>query len=460
MSTTAPRSIPRPPRRLATRVLLPTVILAGAAGAVLWAGWRTFAPATGVHVVQVVLRNAADLSGPAAADTGGTAAPGGAGAVGTGNAGSARDTSAPAPDILAGPIVQAPGWVEPAPFPVMVGALTPGVVRDVLVLEGDRVEKGQVLAELHDEEQAIALAMAQAALDEQEARLAEMADELGRKERLVDAGAVSAAEVARLRLRRGAMEAGIRAARAERDMRALALERTKVRAPKDGVVMARLASPGMVAGAMQDGKPLIELYDPANLQVRADVPLADAGMVAIGQGAEIQVDVLPDRIFHGTVVRLVHQADIAKNTVQAKVLLRDPAPELKPDMLARVRIAARRGSGASGGTGASGGPGGGAVRQRVWAPARGVRRTGAEAVAAVVTDLRDGIGVVARRAVRLSGAERDGWYEVTDGLRPGDLLVTTDSPAVADGERVRVLSGPPGLASGGTGAEGSGHGDH
>jgi hypothetical protein len=89
-----------------------------------------------------------------------------------------------------------------------------------------------------------------------------------------------------------------------------------------------------------------------------------------------------------------------------------------------------------------------------------VRRTGAEAVAAVVTDLRDGIGVVARRAVRLSGAERDGWYEVTDGLRPGDLLVTTDSPAVADGERVRVLSGPPGLASGGTGAEGSGHGDH
>lgn len=460
-------TVPRPPRRLLTRILLPSVILAGAVAAVLWAGWRTFAPATTVDVVQVVLRSAdaaARMSDAAPSDA--TQAD-----ASRTDATPANPPTAHASRPMSGPIVQAPGWVEPAPFPVMVGALTPGIVRDVLVLEGDTVRKGQVLAELHDEEQALALALAQAMLDEQEARRAEMADELGRKERLVASGAVSSAEVARLRLRIGALDAGIRGARAERDMKALALERTRVRAPRDGVVMARLASPGMVAGAMQDGKPLIELYDPASLQVRADVPLADAGLIAIGQPAEIQVDVLPDRVFRGTVVRIVHLADIAKNTVQAKVLLRETAPELKPDMLARVRIATGRAAaagsaetaGAAGTADAPGSERGSTLRQRVWAPEAGLRRSGSAITAAVVTDLRDGAGTVEMRTLRLSGPERDGWHEVAEGLRPGDLLVTTSSPPVAAGQRVRVASGPPGIAAaeGATAAAGrSSHGNH
>ncbi|MFN9944981.1 MAG: HlyD family efflux transporter periplasmic adaptor subunit, partial [bacterium] len=83
------------------------------------------------------------------------------------------------------------------------------------------------------------------------------------------------------------MQAAASAAEAEAARRALALERTRVRAPAAGVVMVRNAVPGMAAGAMQDAKPLIELYDPARLQVRADMPLADAGRVVAGDRAEV-----------------------------------------------------------------------------------------------------------------------------------------------------------------------------
>ena len=68
------------------------------------------------------------------------------------------------------------------------------------------------------------------------------------------------------------------------------------------------------------------------------MPLADVAMVGAGQPAEIVVDLLPDTVFTGEVLRFVHRADLQKNTVEAKVRINDPSELLKPDMLARVRI--------------------------------------------------------------------------------------------------------------------------
>lgn len=401
--------IPRPPARIATRLVIPLALVAAAAAALAWTGWRTLLPVPSVDVVPVSMR--APRAGASMPAAGASRAPDGG------------------PPTAEGPPVQAPGWVEPSPFPVAVPALVAGTVRSVLVLEGERVEAGQVLAELFDEEQRIELRLADAALAESSARLREAQDEHARKARLVEGGAASAGEVARLGIRIEGLKAADDAARAQRDLRALMLERTRVRAPVAGVVMARLAAPGMPAGGMRDGKPLIELYDPAQLQVRADVPLADAGRVAIGDRAEIALDVLPGRTLRGEVIRVVHQADIAKNTVQAKVRIIDPAPELKPEMLARVRILPRV-------------PAGSAATARAakavpWVPEGCIDRDGPEAAVLVVAELDSGRGVVERRAVEL-GASEGGWTEVPAGLRAGDLAIARPSGAPRAGARVRI----------------------
>jgi RND family efflux transporter MFP subunit len=403
MSAFSPTSVPMPPRRLLTRLVLPAVLVAGAAGALLWTGWRSLMPVPTVDVVPVSVR---------------AAAPG-----------------APAPEGVAatqeGAPIQAPGWVEPSPFPVMVPALTPGIVRSVKVLEGERVAAGQVLVELVDDEQRIALQLSEAALKEVKAKRAEMQDELRRKEGLVESGAASAGEVARLRLRIDAMAAAEQAADADRRMKELALARTQVRAPAAGVVMARLAVPGMSAGAMQDGKPLVELYDPAELQVRADVPLADAGRLAPGMRAEIALDVLPDRVFRGEVVRILHQADIAKNTVQAKVRIVDPAPELRPEMLARVKLFPRVAAGAPGAARAAG-------RSSVWVPAGAVDASAKPPSVLVVAGLSDGRGTLERRTIEAAGRGDGAWVPVASGLRAGDLVVAEPAGAPAPGTRVRI----------------------
>ena len=396
--------IPAPPKRVLTRYVLPVTLVAAAAAALAWTGWRSFLPVPTVEVVPVSVRAAAVTEE-------------------TAHQGHAESK----PATHEGPPVQAPGWIEPSPFAVMVPALTPGIVKRVAILEGERVEAGQVLVELVDDEQRIALKFAEATLAEVRAKRREMEDELGRKARLVESGAASAGEVARLRLRIEAMTAAEQAADAERLMKELSLSRTQVRAPIAGVVLARLAVPGMAAGSMQDGKALVELYDPAQLQVRADVPLADAGRIAIGDRAEIAVDVMPDRTFRGEVIRVVQQADIAKNTVQAKVRLLDPAPQLKPEMLARVKLFPQVAGEAT--AAASG-------RSTIWVRADLVDANAASPAVSVVAGLEDGRGTVERRTVTLAGPARDGWIAVTTGLRAGDLIISGTSPA--PGARVRV----------------------
>ncbi|NBX25883.1 MAG: efflux RND transporter periplasmic adaptor subunit [Planctomycetes bacterium] len=393
-------TMPQPSARLLTRVVLPMTLVGASLAALAWTGWNSLVPVPDVDVIPVSVRAAGSqvASGP----------------------GAPREGAA----------VQAPGWVEPSPFPTLVPALLAGTVRSVDVLEGQRVESGQPVAHLIDDEARIAVKLAEAAHAEAQARVDEMKDELARKARLVESGAASAGEVARLRLRVQAMDASVAASAAELELRRLQLDRTVVKAPAAGVVMARLAVPGMMVGT-GEGKAIVELYDPARLQVRADVPLADAGRITIGDRAEIALDVLPGRVFRGEVIRMVHQADIAKNTVQAKVRIDEPAPELKPDMLARVKVFPKaRGPEAS--------TSGRAAVSTIWAPEGSIIGRGAEAAVLVIDGVSDGRGRIVRRSVSLASDPVHGWVPVASGLRAGDLLVQEPSSAPIPGSRVRI----------------------
>ena len=121
----------------------------------------------------------------------------------------------------------------------------------------------------------------------------------------------------------------------------LRMDRMTIRSSIDGQVMRRLKSPGdKVMLSMDDpySSHLLHIYDPTSIQVRVDVPLADAAQVVIGQRCEVVVDVLPDETFQGKVTRITHEADLQKNTLQVKVQVIDPSPLLRPEMLTRVRF--------------------------------------------------------------------------------------------------------------------------
>jgi multidrug efflux pump subunit AcrA (membrane-fusion protein) len=167
------------------------------------------------------------------------------------------------------------------------------------------------------------------------------------------------------------------------------------------------------------------VYDPRKLQVRVDVPLVDAAKVGVGQAAEVVVDVLPDRVFHGHVTRIVNEADIQKNTLQVKVAIADPSPEVKPEMLARARFLAAARPAATG------------VEQRVFAPEALMQR-GANGQARVwVAD--QGRNVAVSRAVAVGRGRVNDWIEVEEGLQPGDRLIADPPMGLADGDRINII---------------------
>jgi RND family efflux transporter MFP subunit len=224
-------------------------------------------------------------------------------------------------------------------------------------------------------------------------------------------------------------KAAVALAKATRDEAALRLSRMDVRSPAEGIVMQRLVEPGAkLFLSMDDPKSAmaVRLYNPRKLQVRVDVPLADAAKVGVGQPAQIVVGVLPDRTFTGRVTRIVNEADIQKNTLQVKVAIEDPSPQLKPEMLARVRFTSVANGGATTQT---------AVGQTVFAPLDLIHRMGDSAMAWVVDPSRS---VAVHKTILLGDAQQDGWVAVVSGLSPGDQLIA-DNQNLRDGERVRVI---------------------
>lgn len=481
-----PTSVPMPPRHWLLRLVLPLSLLAAAAALLVGTGWRAIAPAPRVRAVPVALLPLSE---------GGAAAPEASAAPGA----PATPAAPPAPPAPTAParLVQAPGWIEPDPFHVVVSALRDGVVEEVLVLDGDQVHAGQTVARLESRTAAIGLARADAELaragaererriamaEEARAELAQLPlrqaaaraklaaaeDASARADRLAQSNAIGEAEVVRLRSqaeearaelqalepRRAALEAAERAARAEaatilalpaaqRDDAALILERSEVKSPCDGVVLEVLTTPGhmLMAGDNSVNRGVVSVYDPRHLRVRTDVPLADAAGLQVGQRAEVEVEVLPGRTLAGVVSRLVHKADIQKNTVGVKVTLQDPSSELKPDMIARVRIHVARPAGpaapatpAAPGAGPAAGP-----RAAMAVPESAVRAAddAASADLLVAAGLLQGRATLEARRVTLGARRADGWREIRSGASPGDLVVLDPDPSLLPGTLVEV----------------------
>ncbi len=209
----------------------------------------------------------------------------------------------------------------------------------------------------------------------------------------------------------------------------LNLNRTQIHSPTSGIVMHRHASPGSKIQFTTDSMHsahIVDLYDPKKLQCRVDVPLAEAAKVSVGQKAEIIVDILPDQTFKGIVTRFVHQADISKNTIQVKVAIDNPSEYLKPDMLARVKFLGSsnntKGSKVSGLT--------------IYAPQEAIfEKQGVANVWRITPETSR----LEKRSVQLSDKQIDGWIAITEGLHPGDLLVTDTSLPLKEDQRVSAI---------------------
>jgi HlyD family secretion protein len=210
----------------------------------------------------------------------------------------------------------------------------------------------------------------------------------------------------------------------------LALERMVVRAPIAGKILALTSRPGtklmgLAPAAMADASTVVTMYDPASLQVRADVRLEDVPRVVVAQRARIETPAVKEPLL-GTVITATSIADIQKNTLQVKVAIDQPPPVIKPDMLVQVTFLAPP---------QPAGAGQSQPAMRIAAPLALIEGSG-ESASVWIADLTR--SRAERRAIQLGSPISPELVEVKSGLAIGDRLIAQGRETLTEGQRIRI----------------------
>lgn len=264
-----------------------------------------------------------------------------------------RVTAEMAPNFAVGPVTAAPiaalqevsGRIEANERQVTrIGAAVTGRVTEVLVEVGDRVRPGQVLARVASPE------LTTAQLAYLRAHAAAMLAERGveRARQLIAADVIGSAEL----LRR---ESELSIARAEQraagdQLRLIGIPDGAIAQLRDkgtlqshaavlsagaGVVIERKVSSGQVA---QPGDPLFTVADLASVWIVGAIPEQTASGVHAGQAVEISVPALGERTLSGQIIHVGDTVSPETRTVTIRTQVDNPGRDLKPQMLATMRI--------------------------------------------------------------------------------------------------------------------------
>jgi len=282
-------------------------------------------------------------------------------------------------------IVQVSATVEPENV-VTIASRMSGLITELNVREGDRVNQNEVLLQFDLAEQGAELERARAELELAEARYE-------RSSQLYEREVISSADYEEAR-------ANKRIAGSEVSLLETRLGFGSVRAASDLVILERHVEQG---DAIDTHEPLFTVADLNRLVVRVGIPERDVVSIEEGQQAEVRIDAYSDEIFAGTVQRIYPSANNDSRLITVEITLPTEQNErvIRPGFLARVKMDADR-------------------RADVLAvPSESLLASGRGERFVYIINENDRLE---RRDVE-TGIERRNWTQVLNGLQPGDVVV-------------------------------------
>jgi membrane fusion protein, heavy metal efflux system len=317
--------------------------------------------------------------------------------------------------------LRVPGVVNPDEYhEVHVTPLVGGVIRQVPVVLGDHVRRGQSMAVIFSSDLADAETGYLAMLAELEADH----KKLERTQNLVRLGAASQQEEEEVTAHHAAHEAHVRAALEKlrlfgaSDRQIAALKQAEqidanfsVPAPINGIVLTRTANLGLVTNMSQE---LFTVADLSTVWVMASINEKDFSTIRVGTTAAVTAPAYPGRVWKGRVVYIQPQVDPSTRTAQARIEVANPDESLRLDMYMDVAFISAGGKGLT-------------------VPESAVQAIGEKQY--VFLPVKDSDGIFAVRQVKL-GPASDGFYPVLDGLKLNDEVVK-DGSFILKAEAIR-----------------------
>lgn len=170
-----------------------------------------------------------------------------------------------------------------------------------------------------------------------------------------------------------------------------------ITAPLSGTIIERNVSLG---GSVDPNETLFRIVDLSEVIVEGDVFESDISKVKLGQDARVRPDAYPDMVFNGSVSFIASQIDPDKRTLRVWVSVSNKEGLLKPEFFAKVDLVLNPGS------------------EVLTVPVEAIIDDGAEKFVFVKNGnhfLRQDVA---------TGVSDDSYIEITEGLYPGDQVVT------------------------------------
>ena len=152
---------------------------------------------------------------------------------------------------------------------------------------------------------------------------------------------VAQAEAEAAKTQTAAAQAQVKQAQASLHAAEIDLDNTYIKAPVDGVVVARNVDVGQTVAASLSAPTLFLIaQDLTKMQVDTNVSEADVGRVKVGQAATFTVDAYPGRVFKGAVTAVRKAPINVQNVITYDVVIGVANQDLKlfPGMTANVKI--------------------------------------------------------------------------------------------------------------------------
>jgi len=330
---------------------------------------------------------------------------------------------------------------------VSVVPRTAGRLMDIAVKLGDRVNRGQRIAKIEDEEileqvrQAeAAFEVAKATIRQREADLELAKTNVERSRNLFQRQLLPQQTLDDAEAKYQSAQAALDLARAQNtqsqarlDELRITQQNTIITSPVNGFVARRAVDPGAF---VSPNSPLVDVVDITRVRMVANIVEKDLKQIGVGDTARVQVDAFPGEDFMGRIARVSPVLDPSTRTAPIEVEIANPQYRLKPGMYARVGIVTESHPNAL------------VVPTNAVVDVNGTR--------GVYLSVNS---VAAFHPVKI-GIEGNERTEILDGVAIGDRVVTTGAAGLRNGDPI-ILAGGRGErgsrgSRGSLGSEGSG----
>lgn len=308
---------------------------------------------------------------------------------------------------------------------IVVGNETPGTVDKIFVDLGDKVEEGKLILKLNQQDARANLESAEALLDTniralERAKAVWTDAELNLKRymNLFTEGVASISQrdavqtqynVADAQLKQA--EAQVNHAKAQANLARKHLANTEIRSPIAGHIKKKLVSAGEV---LRDKTPLFIVVKNDPLKFQGNVPESFAPHIRIDQDIVIYIDAFPNESLSGKIIRTSPSIDIQTRTLSIEALIPNPKSSLKSGFFAKAVIVMKE------------------EKDIPFIPEASVYSFAGINKVYVIAE-----GMARERSVK-TGMRDAGMVEITNGLKPGEIVATTGLDQLFDGAKVEA----------------------